>query len=64
MSADNKPLLGPEYWTNIGSLSLENENYEEIFLAGFLIMELTPTIKENWIKEIECDQISRNIGTG
>jgi hypothetical protein len=47
MSADNKPLLGPEYLTDIGSLSLENEDDEEIVLAGFLIMELTTTMKEN-----------------
>jgi hypothetical protein len=56
MSAANKSLLGPEYWTNIGSLSLENKDDEEIVLAGFSIMELTTTMKENWIKEVECDQ--------
>jgi hypothetical protein len=35
MSMDNKPLLRLEYWTKIVSLSLENENDEEIILAGF-----------------------------
>jgi hypothetical protein len=56
MSTDNKPLFGPEYWTNIGTLSLETEDDEEIIFAGFSIMELTTTMKENWVKEIKGDQ--------
>jgi hypothetical protein len=35
MSTDNTPLLGQQYWTNIASLSLENENDEVIVLTGF-----------------------------
>jgi hypothetical protein len=55
-STNNKPWLGPNFWMDIGSLNFEEEDYKEIILAGFSIMELTTTMKENWIKEIENDQ--------
>jgi hypothetical protein len=33
---------------DIRSLSLEDEDDEQIVLAGFSIMNLTPTVKERW----------------
>jgi hypothetical protein len=54
-STEKKPLLGPEFWTEIGALNLEEENDEEIVLAGFSVLSLTPTIRECWTKEIKTD---------
>jgi hypothetical protein len=45
-SSEKKPLLRPEFWTDIGALHLEEEDYEEIVLAGFSLMSLTSTIRE------------------
>jgi hypothetical protein len=39
-STEKKPLLGPEFWTEIGPLNLEEEDYEEILLAGFSCYQL------------------------
>jgi hypothetical protein len=56
ISTEKKPLLGSEFRMDIGSLSLENKDDEEIVLAGFSMMNLTPTVKNCWTKEIENNQ--------
>ena len=60
-STDNKPLLGPEYWTEIGALNLEEEEEEEIILAGFSLMKLVPEVQQRWKEEITKDKTYQEI---
>jgi hypothetical protein len=55
-SMEKKPLLGPEFWTEIGVLHLEEkEDYKEIVLAEFSVVKLTSTMKEHREKEVKED---------
>jgi hypothetical protein len=49
-------------------LNLEDEDYEEIVLAGFSFISLTPTMKERWTTEVKEDteyqEIVKKVITG
>src|SRR6202158_4436240 len=54
-STERKGLLGPELWINMGSMDIEDEEIEEIVLAGFSINKLTSKVMECWTTEIGKD---------
>jgi transposase InsO family protein len=54
-STETKALLGPELWVQMGALEMEDNEIEEIVLAGFSVKRLTPTIMERWNTEVEKD---------
>jgi hypothetical protein len=53
-STEKKPLLGPDFWAEIGALNLKDDD-EEIVLAGFSVLKLTPTIREGWEEKTKTD---------
>jgi hypothetical protein len=47
--------LGPEFWTEIGAFKIVEEDYKEIVLAGFSVINLMPTMKECWTQKVKED---------
>lgn len=60
-STMSKALLRPEIWLEIGVTDIEDDDFQEIALAGFVVKQLTPANVENWKNEIDHDAEYRKI---
>jgi hypothetical protein len=56
-----KPSQGQDWWSEIRTMAIKNDAFEEICFSDFPILNLISTMKKHWKNEISQDEENRKL---